>query len=75
MPVQFTYNIKKQSSTYNIIMGTEAKVQHIFDLFDKFGHEMYIGESVTQLQVRALVYEIHIIIKKKMSGSGNEKLG
>ena len=34
-------------------MGTEAKVQHIFDLFDKFGHEMYIGESVTQLQVRS----------------------
>ena len=36
-------------------METEAKFQHIFDLFDKFGHENYIGESVTQLQVRFLV--------------------
>ena len=31
-------------------MDTETKIQQIFGLFDKFGHENYIGEEVTQLQ-------------------------
>ena len=29
---------------------SERAVEEIFGLFDKFGHENYIGEAVTQLQ-------------------------
>ena len=29
---------------------SERAVQEIFTLFDKFGHENYIGENVSQLQ-------------------------
>ena len=29
---------------------SEVAIRSIFDLFDKWGHENYIGENVTQLQ-------------------------
>ena len=49
---------------------SDLAIERIFSLFDKWGHENYIGESVTQLQhsqqVRGNnVYIFHIIFHKK----------
>ena len=31
-------------------MDVEYKIRQVFDLYDRFGHEAYIGEEVSQLQ-------------------------
>ena len=32
-------------------MDTEEKIRCVFNLYSRFGHENYIGENVSQLQV------------------------
>ena len=68
--IHFNILSEKRNTILKMTFKSDLAIERIFSLFDKWGHENYIGENVTQLQhsqqVRGNnVYILHTIFHKK----------